>query len=77
MDSIWIVICFPGVCACNSGFGGVDCSVNLTKEAEIMIVTPGQTCDLDSESCNSIMIVGGPFVNTEELVCLFEEAEVS
>lgn len=70
------LICFAGVCMCNDGFGGIDCSVNLNLKPEINIVTPGLTCDLNSERCDSILIVGGPFVNTEDLVCIFEEAEV-
>jgi hypothetical protein len=67
---------FAGVCVCNEGFDGADCSVNLTAAPEINLVAPSLTCDLDSERCGFVMIVGGPFVNSGDLECVFQTVEV-
>ncbi|KAK7469526.1 hypothetical protein BaRGS_00036472, partial [Batillaria attramentaria] len=67
--------CKKGECECGDGFSGVDCSVNATAPPSLTITTPGLTCDESSGACGTITIVGGPFVQGDDLVCIFEEAE--
>lgn len=70
---------FPisGTCQCYKGFAGLDCSVNLTFAPSIKIVNPVAPCDIRVQPCDFILIVGGPFVASSDLFCIFEEAEVS
>lgn len=49
----------------------------MTAAPVITILEPNDLCNLDSENCGFIMIVGGPFVQSDDLECVFVEMEVS
>ncbi|KAH9523928.1 hypothetical protein Btru_047521 [Bulinus truncatus] len=64
--------CSNGVCECSRGFGGIDCSVNLTSPPVIKTIQPS-VCDVKYDSCNSVTLIGGPFIDSKNLTCIFEE----
>ena len=65
------------MCQCEESFGGVDCSVNLTAAPELDLLLPQMPCNVDSDDCIAITVIGGPFVNSDDLACVMEQADVS
>ncbi|GFR90472.1 von Willebrand factor D and EGF domain-containing protein, partial [Elysia marginata] len=67
--------CSQGLCQCEEGFGGVDCSVDLTAVPQLNLLLPQLPCNVDSEDCTAITIIGGPFVKSDDLVCRLQQAD--
>ncbi|RUS80662.1 hypothetical protein EGW08_011566, partial [Elysia chlorotica] len=67
--------CSNGLCQCEKGFGGVDCSVDLTAVPALNLLLPALPCNVDDDDCNTITIVGGPFVESGDLACVLEQAD--
>ncbi|XP_059159141.1 uncharacterized protein LOC131943151 [Physella acuta] len=65
--------CSKGVCQCSDGFGGVDCSINLKIPPTILSVLPKLSCEVKSENCQVLTVIGGPFVDSGDLTCVFEQ----
>uniref|UniRef100_A0A2C9L6R6 VWFD domain-containing protein n=1 Tax=Biomphalaria glabrata TaxID=6526 RepID=A0A2C9L6R6_BIOGL len=64
--------CTNGVCQCRSGFIGIDCSIKSTTPPAINNMVPS-SCDVLHDKCDIITLIGGPFADTNQLICIFEE----
>jgi hypothetical protein len=74
---IYILYISIGMCSCDSGYEGVDCSVVLQDPPTVLGVLGGALCDLVDMSCTDIMVFGINFFKNVELSCLITETEVS
>lgn len=71
-----MLICCAGVCQCDGGFSGADCSVNLSVPPTLLYIAGGPVCDTQQGPCGGeLIIVGTGFTNS--LVCVIESVQVS
>ena len=68
-------ICIVGVCLCDVGFGGADCSVdiNLPPVVDPDIGNIHITCQ---GACTTVTIIGSGFIFSNELICRFNAVTV-
>ena len=59
---------FSGTCQCNSGFGAVDCSIDLKKPPIISGILDHGLCDQNKTDCSKIVVFGGEFTSSN-LTC--------
>ena len=57
-----------GICDCTDGFFGADCSIDITIAPVIFDTSLQIVCD---GSCDTVLIGGQGFVQTEEITCHF------
>ncbi|XP_035827995.1 uncharacterized protein LOC118477191 [Aplysia californica] len=67
--------CTNGLCVCEKDYGGVDCSVDLTVAPDLAVLLPSVSCDVKDEDCSEIILIGGPFVNSNSLICIFQQID--
>ncbi|XP_052268670.1 uncharacterized protein LOC127870050 [Dreissena polymorpha] len=60
--------CVNGTCQCNSGFGAVDCSIDLKKPPIISGILDEGLCDQNNTDCSQIVVFGGEFTSSN-LTC--------
>ncbi|XP_033756295.1 uncharacterized protein LOC117339040 [Pecten maximus] len=69
--------CVAGVCTCQSGFAGPDCSLTVN---EVPIVVPQMSnvvCDTLTQTCTSVMVLGDKFINSSSITCHLTEVQVT
>ena len=75
MTSIFVVVP-TGVCLCDDGFAGDDCSVDLSELPTLISIDGGPLCDLSRKNCSYAEIYGIGFVNMGTLRCELKELKV-
>ncbi|XP_033105778.1 von Willebrand factor D and EGF domain-containing protein-like [Anneissia japonica] len=67
--------CTNGMCSCNDGFEGDDCSVNSMVSPELFSLNDEKTlrCDVRNDACENISAIGGPFTDNGNLKCQYAE----
>lgn len=66
-----------GICQCEPGFAGHDCSVDVTLVPQHLIVSGRGYCDLASGPCHAVKVYGNAFVKSSTLKCKFHWVQVS
>ncbi|XP_055957195.1 von Willebrand factor D and EGF domain-containing protein-like [Patella vulgata] len=62
-------VCVNGICDCNDGYSGPDCSVDLTQPPLADSLEANGYCDRKDDSCEEIAVFGGPFVESDKFKC--------
>ena len=68
--------CIKGKCSCESGFGALDCTIDLNKPPTLDYLQEDGLCDLDVRRCKKIRAYGIGFLDSEKLACHFQPVEV-
>lgn len=58
-----------GTCACDDGYGGGDCGIDLSIPPIISGVVDSGLCDVDLINCTSAVIEGDGFTNEGKPTC--------
>ena len=66
-----------GICVCQRGFVGSDCSIDLTVGPRVTSLQDGGLCDVTTRPCRQVVIQGDNFADQPDLVCHFEIYNVS
>ncbi|XP_046557655.1 uncharacterized protein LOC124266881 [Haliotis rubra] len=61
--------CQRGLCVCSAGFGGADCSVDLTQPPQLDEVEDNGHCDLATSSCQRLTVFGLTFLEDVTIKC--------
>ncbi|XP_064612523.1 uncharacterized protein LOC135476426 [Liolophura sinensis] len=72
--------CVDGLCMCDAGYLGSDCSVRADIGPQLMGIDEGHMCDVNLTSqtdCSTVTLRGYSFVNSPALECRFHPAKVS
>ncbi|XP_055957191.1 von Willebrand factor D and EGF domain-containing protein isoform X2 [Patella vulgata] len=75
-------VCVKGICDCNDGYSGPDCSVDLNQPPLVDSLEANGYCDRKDGSCEEIAVFGGAFVESDKFKCRLmplesnEEAEI-
>lgn len=69
-------ICQQGICECNDGFEGDDCSVDRRKGPEVFGLVDESFCDLSKRPCSFISVFGNGFYASETVTCLIMEGKI-
>ncbi|CAH1267733.1 VWDE [Branchiostoma lanceolatum] len=64
--------CVNATCYCDAGYTSSDCSVDMTRPPALVDVRHGRTCDVRSEACDVIGVVGDGFLDSRSLRCHVE-----
>ncbi|XP_041368567.1 uncharacterized protein LOC121382945 isoform X2 [Gigantopelta aegis] len=78
LDSVCTEHCFllePCSCSCSAGEGGADCSVKLDDPPEVFHLY-NNLCDLETSTCDEIIVFGETFVNSENLYCKLQPIQI-
>lgn len=65
-----------GNCTCNDGYGGSDCSFDVSSPATITRLSGDGVCDKSSESCDDITLYGDYFLENTRTSCYVTRREV-
>ena len=68
--------CNKGKCSCESGFGALDCSIDLNKPPTVNYLQEDGLCDLDKRRCKKVRAYGSGFLDSEKLTCHFQPIRV-
>lgn len=66
-----------GVCTCNTGYGGADCSISVVTAPFVVLEDSNVACDTLNNNCTLAVIRGDRFLNSSSLTCHMTEIEVS
>ncbi|VDI81460.1 Hypothetical predicted protein [Mytilus galloprovincialis] len=69
-------ICQHGVCQCENGFEGEDCSVDRRKGPEVFGLIKESFCDLSKRPCSFISVFGNGFYASERVKCRITGATI-
>lgn len=72
-----ILLSASGVCQCESGWIGDDCSVDTSQPPEVFGLPKRGLCDIRYRPCDRTVVYGKRFARSESLKCKFEEVYVS
>ncbi|XP_064619608.1 von Willebrand factor D and EGF domain-containing protein-like [Lineus longissimus] len=61
-----------GVCVCDKGWAGIDCSIDATKPPDAYFIPAGGRCDIRKYRCESTPVYGRGFQDISTLSCRFE-----
>ncbi|CAI9738780.1 Willebrand factor D and EGF domain-containing [Octopus vulgaris] len=64
--------CVNGTCICSEGYAGVDCSENIKKPPELMLIESDGFCDEQLMACDSIIVYGKNVPSNQNLTCIFK-----
>ncbi|XP_055959441.1 von Willebrand factor D and EGF domain-containing protein isoform X3 [Patella vulgata] len=64
--------CNKGVCTCDEGYGGLDCSVSLNTPPTIVYEYENNLCNSTNGTCKEVNLLGGEFVNSTTLCCIIK-----
>ncbi|KAK6165461.1 hypothetical protein SNE40_022385 [Patella caerulea] len=64
--------CKRGVCICDEGYGGLDCSVSLDTPPTIVYHHDNNLCNSTNSTCSQVSLLGGEFVNSTTLCCIIK-----
>nr|XP_006820194.1 PREDICTED: von Willebrand factor D and EGF domain-containing protein-like [Saccoglossus kowalevskii] len=67
--------CNDGVCVCDDGYGGTDCSVHLNDAPDVYRGHENGLCDTSVETCSHVSIFGDKFV--ESMTCHITSIKIS
>ena len=67
---------FTGNCTCDSGFGGSDCSFDVTSPPTITKLSGDGICDKSEDACEFITLYGHYFLENMGTTCYVTRKEV-
>ena len=72
------IIHIAGVCHCEDGYAGADCSIDITIAPTLTVMVEDVLCDVrwGNEMCNTVTIEGSGFFKSMQLSCHITESEV-
>nr|XP_022287798.1 uncharacterized protein LOC111100335 [Crassostrea virginica] len=62
-------VCSEGNCTCDSGYGGSDCSFDVSSPPTITRLSGNGVCDQSTETCDDITLYGHYFVENMGTTC--------
>ncbi|XP_064631285.1 uncharacterized protein LOC135489721 [Lineus longissimus] len=68
--------CKQGICQCNSGFVGPDCSININDPPIVITIPNGGLCEA-TKNCKNIPVYGEKFVESPQLTCHIQSIKIS
>ncbi|XP_061171056.1 von Willebrand factor D and EGF domain-containing protein-like [Saccostrea echinata] len=68
--------CSGGNCTCNAGFGGSDCSFDITSPPRVASLLGNGLCDLSGDTCDDVTMFGHFFVENMNTTCFMTRKEV-
>lgn len=71
-----LLLTISGICTCLQGFGGSDCSFDISSPPFISRTSDNGLCDKSTESCDEITIYGKYFVSNPNASCLMKRTGV-
>ncbi|VDI19176.1 Hypothetical predicted protein [Mytilus galloprovincialis] len=69
-------ICQQGICDCDEGFEGEDCSVDRRIGPELFGLVEESFCDLSKRPCSFISVFGNGFYESDRVKCRIMEAQI-
>ncbi|XP_052073138.1 von Willebrand factor D and EGF domain-containing protein-like isoform X3 [Mytilus californianus] len=69
-------ICQQGICECDNGFEGEDCSVDRRKGPELFGLVEESFCDLSKRPCSFISVFGNGFYASDRVKCRIIDAKI-
>ncbi|XP_078312035.1 von Willebrand factor D and EGF domain-containing protein-like [Crassostrea virginica] len=69
--------CVEGICECNTGYGGADCSISVVTAPVILQEDSNVACDTLNNNCTHAVIRGDRFLNSSTLTCHMTEIQVN
>ncbi|XP_078310491.1 von Willebrand factor D and EGF domain-containing protein-like isoform X2 [Crassostrea virginica] len=69
--------CVDGICECNTGYGGADCSISVVTAPVILQEDSNVACDTLNNNCTHAVIRGDRFLNSSTLTCHMTEIQVN
>nr|XP_022290347.1 uncharacterized protein LOC111101985 [Crassostrea virginica] len=70
-------VCFKGNCTCDKGYGGSDCSFDVSSPPTITKLSDDGICDKSEETCEDITLYGHYFLENMETQCFMTREEVN
>ncbi|KAI0233890.1 hypothetical protein LSAT2_015879 [Lamellibrachia satsuma] len=70
-------VCNLGECDCIKGYTSEDCSVSVTAAPLVAELTNLGLCDMASSDCETFSVYGDNFVDSADLKCHYEKAQVT
>ena len=67
---------FTGNCTCDSGYGGSDCSFDVSSPPTITRLSGNGVCDKSTETCDDITLYGHYFVENMGTTCYVTRIDV-
>ena len=75
-----IIVSTLGFCLCDRGFGGADCSLDLTQGPHVTALDNLGLCDVRTKPCRDVIVVAEQLATKaaeDELKCIIEIYKVS
>ena len=75
-----IIVFTLGFCLCDRGFGGADCSLDLTQGPHVTALDNLGLCDVRTKPCRDVIVVAEQLATKaaeDELKCIIEIYKVS
>ncbi|XP_056001131.1 uncharacterized protein LOC125656824 [Ostrea edulis] len=69
--------CSAGSCVCRTGYGGSDCSFDISRPPTVTSLLGNGLCDLTKDTCNDITMFGQYFVENMNTYCFITRNEIS
>lgn len=68
-------VCNEGECTCVKGFGGKDCSFDISSPPTVTRISDDGLCDKSTETCDEMRIYGKYFVSNPNASCVLKRYE--
>ena len=75
-STLHAVNCLKGNCTCDKGYGGSDCSFDVSSPPTITKLSDDGICDKSEETCEDITLYGHYFLENMETQCFMTREEV-
>ncbi|XP_050419419.1 von Willebrand factor D and EGF domain-containing protein isoform X2 [Patella vulgata] len=67
--------CGDGICRCNPGYAGDDCSVESSRPPKVIYINGYGICDVDQRPCGVAILIVDNFMETPDTICQLREVE--
>ncbi|KAK6167129.1 hypothetical protein SNE40_021227 [Patella caerulea] len=67
--------CRDGICRCNPGYAGDDCSVASSRPPQVIYINGNGICDVDRRPCGVAILIVDNFMETPDTICQLREVE--
>ncbi|ESO82462.1 hypothetical protein LOTGIDRAFT_236958 [Lottia gigantea] len=76
LDCSYHGTCNKGVCTCDSGWAGNDCSMDISIVPVVDHIANEGYCDLNDRSCDAISVYGGDFIDDSSTLCKISSYQI-
>nr|XP_022293366.1 von Willebrand factor D and EGF domain-containing protein-like [Crassostrea virginica] len=70
-------LCSEGICTCSPGYGGSDCSFDVSSPPTITQLVGDGVCDKSVDTCSDVTLYGQYFVENMGTNCYFTREEIT